>query len=99
VLARYVRELKVLRLEDAVRRMTSLPATTFRLKDRGFIREDCWADLVLFDPETIQDEATYREPRRSPAGIRYVLVNGVVVDDGRQTHARPGKALRHRVRR
>ena len=95
VLARYVRELKVLRLEDAVRKMTSLPATTFRLKDRGLIREGCWADLALFDPGKVQDRATYEDPHQYPAGIPWVIVNGVVViRNGEHTGAKAGKALR-----
>ncbi len=95
VLARYVRELKLLRLEDAIRKMTSLPATTFRLKDRGFLREGCWADIVVFDPATVQDNATFDDPHHYATGIIHVLVNGVaVVKDGEHTDAKPGKALR-----
>jgi N-acyl-D-amino-acid deacylase len=95
VLARYVRELGLLRLEDAVRRMTSLPATTFRLKDRGVIREGAWADVVVFDPATVQDRATFTEPHRYATGFRAVLVNGVpVVERDEHTGVRPGRALR-----
>jgi len=96
VLARYVRELHVLRLEDAIRRMTTLPAATFRLKDRGQLREGNWADIAIFDPATVQDNATYKDPHHYATGIPYVLVNGVeVVKDGEHTKARPGQALRH----
>jgi N-acyl-D-amino-acid deacylase len=96
VLARYVRELRVLRLEDAVRKMTSLPATTFRLKDRGLIREGAWADFALFDPSTVRDAATFTDPHHYPEGIPHVLVNGqFVIRDGEHTDARPGHALRH----
>ena len=96
VLARYVREVKLLRLEDAVRRMTSLPATTFRLKDRGWVREGCWADLVVFDPAKVQDNATYKDPHHYATGFSAVLVNGVpVVKNDLHTGARPGQALRH----
>lgn len=96
VLAQYVRELKLLRLGDAIRKMTSLPATTFRLKDRGEVREGNWADLALFDPEKIQDHATFKDPHHYATGFGYVLVNGVVVvKDDRHTGARPGQALRH----
>jgi N-acyl-D-amino-acid deacylase len=96
VLARYVRELKLLRLEDAIRRMTSLPAATFRLTDRGLVRPGGWADLVVFDPERIQDTATYGDPHHYPTGIAHVLVNGVpVIERGELTRARPGMALRH----
>src|ERR1051325_1176354 len=79
VLARYVREQKVLRLEDAIRKMTSLPAKTFRFQDRGELREGNWADIVVFDPEKVQDTASYKDPHHYPNGIPYVLVNGVVV--------------------
>jgi len=96
VLARYVRELKVLRLEDAVRKMTSLPASTFGFKGRGELREGNWADIVLFDPETVQDTATYNDPHHYPKGIPYVFVNGIaVIQNGEHTGAKAGKALRH----
>ena len=96
VLARYVRDLKVLRLEDAVRRMTSLPATTFRLKDRGFVREGAWADLTVFDPATVEDRAEFRDPHHYASGFAWVLVNGIpVVRQDRHTNARPGRVLRH----
>ena len=96
VLARYVRELKLLRLEDAVRRMTSLPAATFRLKDRGMLREGAWADVAIFDPATVQDRATFEDPHRYATGFAWVLVNGVpVVKADQHTGARPGRALRH----
>ncbi|HKS73223.1 MAG TPA: amidohydrolase family protein, partial [Terriglobales bacterium] len=96
VLARYVRELHVLRLEDAIRRMTTLPAETFHLTGRGQLREGNWADITIFDPATIQDNATYQDPHHYPTGIQYVLVNGVtVVKDNHHTGAKPGMALRH----
>jgi N-acyl-D-amino-acid deacylase len=95
VLARYVRELKLLRLEDAIRRMTSLPATTFRLKDRGTIREGAWADLVVFDPARVQDRAVFNDPHHYATGFGWVLVNGVpVVRNDEHTRTRPGKVLR-----
>ncbi len=98
VLARYVRELHVLRLEDAIRKMTSLPAETFRFKDRGQLREGNWADVVVFDPATVQDNATYKDPHHYATGFKYVLVNGVtVVENDRHTGAKPGMALRHTV--
>jgi N-acyl-D-amino-acid deacylase len=75
--------------------MTSLPAATFRLKDRGLIREGAWADLVVFDPEKVQDRATFTEPHQYAVGFRAVLVNGVVViDNDLHSGARPGRALR-----
>lgn len=95
ILARYVRELKVLRLEDAVRRMTSLPATTFGLKNRGFIRDGCWADLVVFDPAKVQDNATFESPHQYATGFAYVFVNGAaVVKDDKHTGAKPGRTVR-----
>jgi N-acyl-D-amino-acid deacylase len=95
VLGRYVREQKALRLEDAIRRMTSLPAAAFRLPDRGQVRPGAWADLVAFDPATVTDEATYSAPHRYATGFRHVLVNGVpVVRDGKSTSELPGKAVR-----
>jgi N-acyl-D-amino-acid deacylase len=98
VLARYVRDLHVLRLEDAIRRMSTLPAATFRLKDRGQLREGNWADITIFDPATVQDNATYKDPHHYPSGIPYVIVDGVpVVKDGEHTKARPGQALRHEL--
>ncbi len=100
VLARYVRDLKLLRLEDAVRRMTSLPATTFRLRDRGMIREGGWADLVVFDPAKAQDRAAFNDSHHYATGFAWVLVNGVpVVDHDAHTGARPGQVIRHRATR
>jgi N-acyl-D-aspartate/D-glutamate deacylase len=96
VLGVYVRELKVLRLEDAVRKMTSLNAAKLGLGDRGLLRAGNFADLALFDPERVTDHATYERPFQYPDGIVYVLVNGrVVLDQGKHTGARPGRALRH----
>jgi len=95
VLGRFVRELGVLRLEDAVRKMTSLPAQTFRLGRRGLVQEGFIADLVLFDDRTIQDNATYDDPHHFPTGIQAVFVRGVaVLQDGKLTGARPGQAIR-----
>jgi N-acyl-D-amino-acid deacylase len=95
VIGRYVRELKLLRLEDAIRRMTSLPASVFRLKDRGLVREGCWADLVIFDPAKVQEEARFNDPHHYATGFAGVLVNGVlVVRDDKHTQARPGRSLR-----
>jgi N-acyl-D-amino-acid deacylase len=95
VLARYVRELKVLTLEDAIRRMTTLAADQINQRERGRIREGAFADITVFDAETIQDRATYLDPHQYPAGIHHVLVNGVpVIRDGALTGERPGRALR-----
>lgn len=94
VLTRFVRELGVLTLPEAIRRMTSWPATRMRMADRGVIREGLHADVVVFDFETLDDRATYEEPTLFPVGIDYVLVNGVVtIDRGRHTGARAGHVL------
>lgn len=96
-LAEFVRNRKILTLEDAIRRMSSLPARTFRFADRGLIREGFAADLVLFDPSRVRDKATFAQPHQFTEGFDIVLVNGVaVVENGRPTGARPGRALRHR---
>ena len=92
VIARYVRERGVLTLEEAVRKMTSWPATRMRLADRGAIAKASGPTSSIFDYETLQDRATYEEPRAVPEGIDYVLVNGqVVIDHGKHTGAKPGK--------
>jgi N-acyl-D-amino-acid deacylase len=91
----YVNELGVLRLEEAIRRMTSLPASAFRIAGRGEIQEGFWADLVIFDPNTIQDRATFTQPHQYATGMEYILVNGVpVIEKGELTGKRPGKGLR-----
>jgi N-acyl-D-amino-acid deacylase len=96
VLAHYVRELKLLRLEEAVRRMTGLPANTFRLENRGQLREGNWADIVVFDPGKVQDHGNFGDPHHYATGFAFVLVNGVVVvTDDTHTSARPGQVLRH----
>ena len=96
VLAEYVRGLNLLSLEDAVRKMTSLPAQTFSLRDRGLVREGMAADLVVFDDAAVSDPASFDNPHRYAVGFSYVIVNGeVVLDSGRTTGARPGAALRH----
>jgi len=95
VLGEYVRERKVITLEDAVRKMTSLPARFFGFAGRGVIREGAVADLVVFDPARVMDTATYDRPHSYPDGIPHVLVNGAfVVRDGKSTGARPGQLLR-----
>jgi N-acyl-D-aspartate/D-glutamate deacylase len=94
LIARYVREQKVLTLEEAIRKMTSWPATRMRLASRGLIKEGCWADVVIFDFDKIQDRATYEQPGLSPVGIDYVVVNGqVVIEQGKHTGARPGQVI------
>jgi N-acyl-D-amino-acid deacylase len=95
VLGHYVRELQLLSLEDAIRKMTSLPAQTFGFRDRGMVREGFAADLVIFDEKTIADRATFDKPHQYPVGMSYVIVNGEVVFANEQmTSARPGMALR-----
>ena len=97
ILGRYVREQKVLSLEEAVRKMTSLPAQKLRLKKKGVITENYDADVTVFNPETIIDRATFEDPRRFPSGIEWVIVNGkVVVENGEHTGARPGRTIRTR---
>ena len=94
VLGKYVRADRVLTLEDAVRKMTSLPAQILRLKDRGLLKEGYWADVVVFDPETVSDPATYQNPQQYAKGVPFVFVNGaVVIDGGNHTGARPGKVI------
>ena len=95
-LARYVRELGILGLEECVRKLTAIPAARLGLKDRGMLRPGNSADLVIFDPATVQDTATYENPRSHPLGIPYVIVNGQIVkDNDEQTDSLPGRALRH----
>lgn len=95
VLGRYVRERGVLTLEDAIRRMTGFPAQRLGLSDRGNVRAGARADLVVFDPDTIIDRATYDDPRQTPLGIHYVVVNGeVTVENGQYTGARAGRVIR-----
>ena len=95
VLGHYVRDVKLFPLEEAVRRMTALPAAQFGLKDRGMLRPGAYADLVLFDPATIADTATFEKPKTPAAGIARVMVNGRTVwCDGAATGERPGRALR-----
>jgi N-acyl-D-amino-acid deacylase len=95
ILGKYVREEKLLALEEAVRKMTSLPASRMGLADRGIVRPGMMADLVAFDPATVKDRSTFADPFHYSEGIPYVAVNGrLVVDDGRITDERPGRVLR-----
>ncbi len=94
VLGHYVRDEKVLTLEDAVRKMTTLPAQVLGLRDRGQIREGFAADIVIFNPATVRETTTFEKTKSYPEGIPYTIVNGVVViDQGRHTGARPGRPL------
>jgi N-acyl-D-amino-acid deacylase len=95
ILGQFVREEGVLGLEEAVAKMTSMPAARLGLRDRGVLRDGAVADLVIFDPARVRSNATYDDPRRFPDGIEWVLVSGIaVVERGRHTGATPGRALR-----
>ena len=95
MLGHYARELGLFAMEEAVRRMTSLPAERFGLTGRGRLKQNYAADLVLFDPKTVKDRATFEDPKQVSAGIVAVWVNGKTVwHDGKATGARPGRALR-----
>lgn len=98
VLGHYVRELKVVTLEDAIRKMTSLPAQTFNLRDRGQIREGFAADVVIFDENKVADKATFEQPHQYAEGFSTVIVNGKIVFDGiKMTGAMPGQPLKRSV--
>jgi N-acyl-D-amino-acid deacylase len=95
VLGKYVRDEKLLTLQEAVRRLTSLPAGNLKLKNRGLLARGYYADLAIFDPATIKDEATFEEPKKYAVGMKHVFVNGVqVLKDGTHTGAKPGRVLR-----
>ena len=95
ILKKYVREEKKLTLEDAIRKFSALPAQRMRFTDRGVLKQGMWADVVIFDPATVRDLATFAEPNQLSQGMEYVLVNGVaVIDQGKMTDAKPGKVLR-----
>jgi dihydroorotase/N-acyl-D-amino-acid deacylase len=95
ILRKYVREEKKLTLEDAIRKFSALPAQRMRLTDRGVLKAGMWADLVVFDPATVRDVATFENPNQLSQGMEYVLVNGVaVIDQEKMTGAKPGKVLR-----
>ena len=98
IIAKYVRELKLISLPEAIRKMTSLPARKLGLWDRGIIRPGFKADIVIFNYNTIRDTSTYTSPHKYPTGIEYVIVNGVVViDKGKHTGKMPGRLLRHPI--
>jgi N-acyl-D-amino-acid deacylase len=95
ILRKYVREEKKLTLEDAIRKFSALPAQRMRLADRGVLKQGMWADVVIFDPETVRDLATFDNPNQLSQGMEFVLVNGVpVIEGGKMTGALPGKVLR-----
>jgi N-acyl-D-amino-acid deacylase len=95
VLGKYVREMGVITLEEAIRKMTALPARTFGLRDRGLVREGFWADLVIFDPAKVGDQATFEKPHQYSVGFDYVLVNGIpVIEAGQPAETLPGKVVK-----
>jgi dihydroorotase/N-acyl-D-amino-acid deacylase len=95
ILRKYVREEHKLSLPDAIRKFSALPAQRMRLTDRGVLKAGMWADVVVFDPATIRDVASFENPNQLSQGMEYVLVNGVpVIDEGKMTNALPGKVLR-----
>jgi dihydroorotase/N-acyl-D-amino-acid deacylase len=95
ILRKYVREEKKISLEEAIRKFSALPAQRMRLTDRGVLKAGMWADIVIFDPATVKDVATFENPNQLSQGMQYVLVNGVpVVDEGKMTGALPGRVLR-----
>jgi N-acyl-D-amino-acid deacylase len=94
ILRKYVREEKKLSLEEAVRKFSALPAQRMRLTDRGVLKAGMWADVVIFDPATVRDMATFENPNQLSQGMQFVLVNGVPVIEGKMTGALPGKVLR-----
>jgi len=94
VLGKYVRDEKVIPIKEAIRRLSGLPATNLGLDHRGFLKEGMFADVVVFDPATIADRATYEKPHQYAVGVKHVFVNGVqVLNDGEHTGAKPGRAL------
>ena len=94
MLGKYARDEKLISLGEAVRRLSALPATNLGLDHRGFIKEGMFADIVVFDPATIADRATFARPHQYAVGVRNVFVNGVqVLKDGEHTGAKPGRAL------
>jgi N-acyl-D-amino-acid deacylase len=94
-LGRYVRDQKVTNLATAIRRMTTLPAETFKLRNRGCLSVRCHADIVIFDPARIGDRATFEKPHRYAEGVVHVFVNGIqVLKDGEHTGAKPGQVVR-----
>ena len=95
ILRKYVREEHKLTLEDAIRKFTSLPAQRMRLTDRGVLKQGMWADVVVFDPDSIRDLATFENPNQLAVGMSYVLVNGIpVIDGAKMTNALPGRVVR-----
>jgi N-acyl-D-amino-acid deacylase len=94
LLGKYVREEKVIPLAEAIRRLSGLPATNLGLEGRGFLKKGMFADVVVFDPATIADRATFEKPHQYAIGVKHVFVNGAqVLSNGEHTGAKPGRAL------
>jgi N-acyl-D-amino-acid deacylase len=94
LLGKYVRDEKVIPMKEAIRRLSGLPATNLGLDHRGFLKEEMFADVIVFDPATIADRATFDKPHQYAVGMKHVFVNGVqVIKDGEHTGAKPGRAL------
>ncbi|MBM3292883.1 amidohydrolase family protein, partial [Candidatus Bathyarchaeota archaeon] len=95
ILGKYVREEKTIRLEEAIRKMTSFPAQRFGILDRGILRPGMYADVVIFDPDRVIDKATFENPHQYPEGIPYVIVNGkITVENGKYKKVLSGRTLR-----
>jgi N-acyl-D-amino-acid deacylase len=95
ILSRYVRDERLLSLEEAIRKMTAMPAARVRLKDRGVLKEGAYADITIFNPQTVRDRSTFEEPNQYPEGVPYVIINGQLsVDNGQRTKALAGRVLR-----
>ena len=94
-LGKYVRDEKLISLEEGIRRLTSLPATNLKIRKRGALKVGYYADIVIFDPASIQDKATFEEPKQYAEGVHHVIINGVpVLRDGQYTGAKPGRVVR-----
>ena len=94
VVGKYVRDEKVLSMPGAIHRLSGLPATNLGLDHRGFLQDDMFADVVVFDPKTITDHATFDQPHQYATGVKHVFVNGTqVIKEGQHTNAKPGRAL------
>ena len=95
VLGRYVREEQLITLPEAIRKLAALPAENLKIRDRGYLRPNYFADVVVFDPDTVQDHATFVDPHQYATGVVHVFVNGeVVLRDGEHTGALPGRVVR-----
>ena len=91
----YVRDEKVIPLEEAIRKLTSMPAENLKIRERGALKEGFFADVAVFDPAKVQDHATFEKPHQYSTGVRHVWVNGVqVLKDGEHTGAKPGRVVR-----